>query len=245
MYILACWICGKYKKGNTTLAASQRPIRATKPSEYVPLDSAGPFATDIYGMAYIMVIICAFSRCFTGLFPAPSSAADAADALLDWSCNYGLPTRFRSDQRPQYDNKLLADLSQNFSISHEFATGSYYPQAVGIAAIVAHLRVRHRWSRLLPFIQRILNACYHRTLGTTPFSLVYGATFSLDRGLLIPLLPSTPMTAFDYLQRLDANLTAVAQVSTAHLESYWAVQHAQSFPVYTQSSPLSVLHLFC
>jgi hypothetical protein len=55
-----------------------------------------------------------------------------------------------------------------------------------LRAIIFDKNIVHKWSKCLPFIQRIINSTVESSIGTTPASLLFGNEINLDRGVLLP-----------------------------------------------------------
>jgi hypothetical protein len=91
-----------------------------------------------------------------------------------------------------------------------------------LRAIVAHRRVRDKWSRCLPLIQRIIMHTYHRPIGTTPYLYVYGSKAALNHGLLLPATVPLKASVEDLIQQLDSDLSAVVEASLEYRARYTA-----------------------
>jgi hypothetical protein len=71
-----------------------------------------------------------------------------------------------------------------------------------LRAIVTHHRVRDKWSRRLPFIQRII---MNTSIGEIPNRFIYGSKAAPNHGLLLPSTTPLKSTVENLVQQLDAD----------------------------------------
>jgi hypothetical protein len=160
------------------------------------IDSIGPLPEDIDGNKHILVIIDAFSR-FVELYATKSvEAQPAATALLHHLGRYGCPAQITSDNGTQFVNNLLDELYEIMGIENRpILAGSKEENGIveranqevmrHLKAILFHRKIKDKWSRVLPLVQRIINSTVHRSLGVTPAQILFGNSIDLDRGLFL------------------------------------------------------------
>jgi hypothetical protein len=97
--------------------------------------------------------------------------------------------------------------------------------------IVRHLRnilleysAYGQWSSVIPFVQRIMNAKRHSSLGVSPAQLIFGTTATLDQGILLPseevaVNSSGVLTKVsDYMKRMINQQSIILQIASRHLD---------------------------
>lgn len=161
------------------------------------VDTVGPFPPSTEGFQYILVITDNFTR-FVEIFPLVSTTAEeAAKNLLNHIGRYGWPMEHMSDQGSQFVNSLITELLQMVGSEHVLAT-PYSKEESGLVErankevltklqkVLFDLNKVPQWPEYLPFVQRILNASVHSSIGVAPAQLLFGNALQLDRNVLIP-----------------------------------------------------------
>ena len=190
-----------------------------------------PVPADAHGNRYILVIIDACTR-FVELFPTKDTSAEsAAAALLAHAGRYGFPKYIKSDNGPQFSNKICTELSkllgseQLFSTpysSEENAIVERVNSEVGrhLRAIIFDTRVQHQWAmNQLPLVQRIINATVHSSTGFSPAQMLFGNAINLDRGILQhpPGSDSDQSEpASEYMEKLLAAQSVILEAAQRH-----------------------------
>ena len=226
-YIKNCGICQKLKASQGSVLASLSTTAEETLFSRISVDTIGPLPPDESHNAYIIVMICHFSR-FVEIEPAPTCTQfDAAKALLKLIGRYGIPKEIQSDQGPQYVGNVVDELLKIFNIDRRF-TLPYDPKANGVVEranqeVMKHLKsivyaggVKRNWSTYLPMVQRIINTSVHSAIGTSPARIVFGDKAYLDRGLNEPKIrmrEENITTYEDYIQNLNTQLKAISEVS--------------------------------
>jgi transposase InsO family protein len=83
------------------------------------VDTIGPLPEDEKGNKYIIAVIDIFSR-FLEMHPAPdATAVSAADALLQHTGRYGIPSLLISDAGSQYVNEIISELLKMMGSDHQ------------------------------------------------------------------------------------------------------------------------------
>ena len=193
-----------------------------EPFERINIDTIGPLPTDEYGNSYIIVIIDCFSR-FLELYPTKDTTAkSAADALLQTMGRFGNPSQILSDRGSQFVNSLIKEYLQNIGVE-QISTMAYSKEENSIVeranketerhlkAIIFDKKVKHKWSKILPIVQRIFNSNTIETIGVSPAQILFGNAINLDRGIFIPhLIPNQNQTRLS--EWVAGMLTSQAEV---------------------------------
>jgi len=159
------------------------------------------------------------------------SAVCAARAIIQHVGVFGVPLRIRSDGGGEFVNDILLQLRQLMDCEH-IVVHPYLHSANGIAeranrAILDKLRfmlfdrriknkTKIQWSDILPFAQRIVNASFHSSIGTSPSQLIFGGNIDLDRCIL-SRRPSQPARSVpDYVAELSEAQFILLEAAELH-----------------------------
>ncbi|XP_052728595.1 uncharacterized protein LOC128195360 [Vigna angularis] len=111
-------------------------------------------------------------------------------------CRYGLPNKIITDNATNLNNRMMAELCEEFKI-HHLNSSPYRPKMNGaveaanknIKKIVQKMVVTYKdWHEMLPFALHGYRTSVRTSTGATPFSLVYGMEAVLPFEVEIPSL---------------------------------------------------------
>jgi hypothetical protein len=117
------------------------------------------------------------------------------ECLIHHFGRYGTPFSIKSDGGSEFINELNNELSLTAQFA-KIKTTAYSKQENSVVErankeVFRHLRaiifdkgVTFEWDKYLPFVQRIMNASTHSSLGVSPAQLLFGNSIDLDRGIL-------------------------------------------------------------
>ena len=106
-----------------------------------------------------------------------------------------MPGAIQSDNGPSFVSDILKELFSLTQLEH-FRTTAYSHEENGIVergikTMTNHLRalmydreLKPRWSTILPMVQRIMNASFHRSIQCAPAELVFSSCVDLDQHIL-------------------------------------------------------------
>ncbi|KAG9396908.1 pol polyprotein [Carpediemonas membranifera] len=184
-YVSKCALCQKARLARFRESALASTMVHT-PFDTVSVDTVGPLHTDAWGNRFILVIIDAFTR-YVELVPMPNHTADSVAGAI-WTAimgRHGLPTTIRTDNGPEFVNRVLNALLRRLNVTHH-RTLPYHPASNGIVErvnyeIKRHLRLlcakfntHSNWSPLVPYVQHVINHSRHSATGFTPHQLLFG-----------------------------------------------------------------------
>ena len=183
-----CYSCQKVAGGTTQPRPLGEQIVPEKPGHVVAFDYLTlPLAEG--GMRYLLVLKHAFSL-MTKLVPCRAADAEtAADALLDWSAQYGTPGTLISDCAAHFRNRLVEEVNRFLQTEHHFTT-PYASQSNGgvervnksilrvLRLLVSENRMEmEHWPRLLHALAMVLNHSPSPRLGgEAPITVMSGIT---------------------------------------------------------------------
>jgi transposase InsO family protein len=195
-YIARCSCCQMMSQIAPTIRSNPYTLSRSKPMHSLAMDTLGPLPEDEKGNKYLIAIIDIFSR-FLEIYPVvDTSAASAADALLQHAGRYGIPSLLTSDGGSQYVNEIISAFLELMGTEHHI-TLAYSKQENGIIErsnkeILRHLKaiifesaIITRWGKDLPFVQRIINSTVHESIGVSPAQIIFGDAINLNRGLIV------------------------------------------------------------
>ena len=213
-FIHKCACCQKMDQRKPQNKSHPFVLGSYVPMQKVSVDTIGPLEKDHLGNQYIVAMTDCFSR-FTVLFPTrDATAKSAARAILHWVGLFGKPDYLLSDMGTQYINKhidalLLACKTHKLDI----LAGVHQKNGIQerrnkevnrhLRAIMFHRDMKSSWSDAVPLVQRIINAQYVESLGTTPASIIFGDMVKLDNGLTLQIDEKTASSHENKVLRLS------------------------------------------
>lgn len=143
----------------------------------------GPLPSTKKSYVYIFAVVDAFSK-FVWLYATKStSAIEVIDRLKKQSIVFGNPRRIISDQGSAFTSKEFEGYCQGENIEHSLITTGI-PRSNGqverlnrtlIPLLTKMSAVRPgEWYKYLSVAQQCLNTTLHRSIGMTPFRLLFG-----------------------------------------------------------------------
>ena len=201
------------------------------------------------GYTHIIVIIDVFSR-FVELYKCKNAtAASAAEAIVDYAGRYGPPAEILTDNGTQYiadtteEVVKLMDTPHTTILPYSHEENSIVERAN--KEVMRHLRaiaydrqLKHKWSKILPLIQRIMNASKNSTTGVAPSQIIYGNNIDLDRGLFKKHAIVKQQNISDYMLDMiesQARIIAIAQESQRLVNDKYIAKHTKeketTFPI--------------
>jgi hypothetical protein len=194
-FIHLCPVCEKMSERNILTVTRPFTVSNFRPMEQLHVDVIGPVKLDAKEVKYVLVIIDSFTR-FVELFPlVENTAKEIVECLIHHFGRYGTPISIKSDGGSEFINELNNELSLTAQFAKIKAT-AYSKQENSLVErankeVFRHLRaiifdkgVTFEWDKYLPFVQRIMNASTHSSLGVSPAQLMFGNSIDLDRGIL-------------------------------------------------------------
>ena len=235
-YIKQCSCCQKMSQLKPHIITQPFTLASYSVMDRISIDTIGPFPENESGYQFIIVLIDNFSR-FVTLIPVKSTTAlEAAQAILTWLGNFGIPSQIISDNGTQFANETVAQLLDILGVEHvRIHPYSHQENSIverankevnrHLRAIVFHRKIKSQWYKFLPLVQRIMNAQVHKSLGVSPAQIVFGGSINLDRGLIPTTLskinPVTDMTEYvtDLIQA-QGDIIKIAQENQLAQDDY-------------------------
>lgn len=157
--------------------------KGVTPLDTLHIDHLGPLASTKKSYRHIFVVIDGFTK-FTWLYATRSTtAAEAIDRLKKRAAIFGNPRRIVSDRGTAFTAKEFEDYCKAENIEHILTTTGI-PRANGqvervnrtLIPLITKLTAPKsgEWFKHLNTAQQYLNTAFHRSIGTTPFQVMFG-----------------------------------------------------------------------
>ncbi|XP_052736650.1 uncharacterized protein LOC128197859 [Vigna angularis] len=149
-------------------------------------------------------------------------------------CRYGLPNKIITDNATNLNNRMMAELCEEFKI-HHLNSSPYRPKMNGaveaanknIKKIVQKMVVTYKdWHEMLPFALHGYRTSVRTSTGATPFSLVYGMEAVLPFEVEIPSLRILLETQLEEAEWVQARFNQLNLIEEKRLT---AVCHGQLY----------------
>ena len=130
------------------------------------------------------------------------TAVTVANAIIDeWIMKFGAPDVLHTDQGSNFNSELMKDICRIFMIE-KTRTTPYHPQGNGqverFNRFIADTFSKYcaekpqEWDVYLPYITFVYNTTVHRTIGATPYSMIFGMEAQYPIDLFVPKPPGDP-----------------------------------------------------
>ena len=124
------------------------------------------------------------------------TAAMVANAIIDeWIMEFGAPEVIHTDQGSNFNSKIMHDVCRLFMIE-KTRTTPYHPRGNGQVERFNRVNADtlskycaekpQEWDVYLPYITFVYNTTVHRTIGATPYSMIFGREAQYPIDLFFP-----------------------------------------------------------
>ena len=127
--LVSCSACSR-AKGHRAPTPHHATRRATHPLGLVHINTAGPYPTSVGGSRYVVMFVDSASRLQRPYGVREKSAAAILSVVKRFVADMGVPRAFRTDNGPEYSNRMFVDFCNGLGIRREF-TAPYTPQQNG------------------------------------------------------------------------------------------------------------------
>ena len=87
-----------------------------------------------------------------------------------------------------------------------------------LRAIVFDMRLKEKWSFVLPMVQRILNCTYDSSIGTYPAKILFGNKIPIQLPIVVKLSDVQSQPVSEYLVKLQSDLDIIVDASQQHIK---------------------------
>ena len=166
------------------------PIKTTYFNEMVCSDVIGPWPISQKGNSYVITFIDHFTRWIEAIPVANHTAETLAKAFVqNWIVRYGVPSRFLSDQGPEYESELMKELTHVFNIK-KLRTTPLHPQTNGMSERVQRTfknmlatsideGSQTNWDDCLDMVLYAYRSSFNESTGYSPYEMLFGELMPL------------------------------------------------------------------
>jgi len=198
-YIQTCATCQKHAYEKIRNKATPFTVSQFSIADTIMIDYIERLPEDSEGNSNIIVIVDCFTRFCSLHATKTTNSTELAGKLFFHASFFNMPCRIISDRGPAFTSKLITDILALVGTEHIKTLAASKEENAIVERlnkeVMRHLRnlvfdrqVYDHWSRMLPFVNRILNTAVHSATGVSPAELVFGPFIQLDRGILAPLM---------------------------------------------------------
>ena len=231
MWMRQCQPCAKYHRGGPPRQAALNPFAASEPFEVLAIDVTGPHPKSKNGNQYILTALDLFSK-HAEAFPirqhtAPLVARKLVELVF---VRYVAPLRLLSDQGPEFESSLMADICRLLGID-KIRTSPYKASTNGacerfhrtlnsmIAKVVSENQ--RDWDEHVPMVLAAYRSTVHESTGFSPNYLIFGRENRMPADIVLASVndPKTPERAeCEYAVELIDRLRLAYQRAREHLQ---------------------------
>lgn len=179
-----------------------------RPFEIINLDHIGPFVRSTRGNCYVLVLIDNLTK-FVKLFPVKSCNTEGVTRSLEqFIISYGIPKRIISDRGTAFTSRTFEEFCVQHGIRHTL-NSVRHPQANGqvervnstlVPVMQANMETDRTWDKHITIVESQLNNAYNKTIGHTPFQVLFGYLPSFKDGVLRHTTTTERWEAVDQLR---------------------------------------------
>ena len=151
---------------------------------------------------YILVISDLYTKYLVTVPLKNMTTATVANAIVEeWVMRYDAPDVLHTNQGTNFKSDSMQDICRLF-MNAKTRTTPYHPQGNGqverfngvTADTISKYCAKkpHLWDTYLPYVTFIYNTTVHRTIGTAPYSMLFGKEAQYPHRLLLSQTPRRP-----------------------------------------------------
>ena len=196
-HIASCDRCAARSTAGTKRRAELQTFSVLGPFKTMAADILGPVTLAKKSRArYILVMSDLFTKYAVTVALQDMTAVSVANAIVEeWIMKFGAPDVIHTDQGTNFNSELMHDICRIFMID-KTKTTPYHPQGNGqverFNRVIADTLSKycsekpHEWDLYLPYVTFVYNTTVHRTIGATPYSMLYGREAQYPIDLFVP-----------------------------------------------------------
>ena len=140
-YVKSCDKC--QRRGKPQGKHRLHSIRVDEPFARIGIDIVGPLPRSKNGNRYIVVAMDYFTKWPEAKALKEATAKEVSKFIYEEIiCRHGCPKRILSDRGTHFNNQLIEDLTNKFTIKHGFST-PYHPKTNGLVKRFNKLYMNH------------------------------------------------------------------------------------------------------
>jgi transposase InsO family protein len=230
LWLQWCKPCAQYHRGPPPKQAELNPFLASSPFEVLSIDITGPHPKSKDGNEYILTAVDIFSKWAEAMPIRSHTAVIVARRLVDnIFSRFGVPLRILSDQGPEFESSLIAELCRVYGIE-KVRTSSYKPSTNGVCerfhrtlnSMIGKVisETQKDWDRHVSPVMAAYRATVHKSTGYSPNFMIFGREnrAPVDLVLAVGDEPVGVATSPDeFVQQLIDRLRKAHDIARQHL----------------------------
>lgn len=195
-FVESCEVCRSRKAERKLPTGTMNSFAAYEPFKKVACDTLAPITSSLSGKQHVMVAIC----CFTKFVDATASDNIQGETFSRFLANYigryGSPKTVLTDNATTCCNRNVKELLAKYKIIHKFSTPHHHQGNAMVERVIQSLPeklslITHDpvssmdWEEALPHAILSLNTSYHKSMGYSPFELLFGRRLNFRSELII------------------------------------------------------------
>ncbi|CAK1592439.1 unnamed protein product [Parnassius mnemosyne] len=191
------------------------------------IDHLGPLTSTNKNYKYIFTVVDGFTK-FTWIYPTKSLSTDETlDKLRVQQQTFGSPQRIISDRNAAFTSKDFQDYCEQEGISHYTITTGQ-PRGNGqverihqiIISVISKFSADDptKWYKQVSKVQRCLNSTWQRSIGMTPFELLFGTKMKDENEKIMKLIEEEEVKNYNK-QRNELRLKAKESIQKMQEEN--------------------------
>ena len=201
-HIATCDRCAARSTAGKNRRAELQSTQVFNSYKVIAADILGPVTlASKFKAKYISVISDLYTKYVVTVPLKDMTTATVANAIVEeWIMRYGAPDVLHTDPGTNFNSDLMHAIRRLFMID-KTRTTPYHLQANGqverfnrvIADTLSKYCAKkpHLWDTYLPYVTFVYNTTVHRTVGTTPYSMLFGKEAQHAIDLFYPKPPET------------------------------------------------------
>ena len=220
-----CPQCGSPNAPIPAPRASLGELSATEPLDVVALDILSSLPTTPSGHKHLLVVVDHFSR-WVEAYPLKSQEATEVASVFvrEFVSRFGCPRRIHSDRGANFTGEVMRKTCELLGIARSTTT-AFHPMSNSIVErtnrtlinMFAKFLEQHEhseWDKNLPLLLLGLRAQVHRSLGVSPYCVMFGREPRLPAQMELDTpLQGRTRNISEYLDELRSNLKALHRVA--------------------------------
>lgn len=249
-HVKCCKRCILAKTPDPSARAPLESVRTSAPMQLVCLDFWSAEDSKQHSVD-VLVVTDHFTK-LAHAFPCTNQTAkQVAKKLWDHVfCVYGFPERIHSDQGPNFESELIAELLKLSGVSKSHTT-PYHPmgnggterfnRTLGSMLRSLPLREKHNWPQQIQTLTFAYNATVHETTGYAPFQLMFGRIPRIPVDVMFKQVLHDPLVVDhkSYVKTLMSHLYEAARIAQRHA-IHEQDRQAQGYNKRAKGSPLNI-----
>lgn len=193
-YVQCCDVCQKNKHLRLAPPGEMNSFQVQRPNELLAIDCLGKLKTTLRGNNHLIVAIDVFSRFVDAKPIVDVKAASIGEFLVEHCGRFGIPDSILTDNAAGFKNNLIDAIVKSFGLQQRWATPQHSQSNAPAERVIedvqeklniikAEMESNDDWDTMAPIVVLSQNTGYNRSIGCSPFELMFGRTHPVPSDL--------------------------------------------------------------